>query len=54
MKVKTIVNFRNDWFDDEINEFIQHTHIIDIKFDFCLDSNGHNIYSALIMYEDIK
>ena len=54
MKVKTIVNSRNDWFDDEINEFIQHEHVIDVKFNFCLGANNHDIYSALIMYEDIK
>ena len=54
MKVKTITHIRNDWFDDEINEFIQHKHVVDIKFTLCLDSNDHNIYSALIMYEDIK
>ena len=54
MKVKTITNIRNDWFDDEINEFIQQKHVIDIKFTLCLDSNNRNISSALIMYEDIK
>ena len=32
MKVRTIINIRNDLFDDEINEFIQHKHVIDIKF----------------------
>lgn len=53
MKVRTIINIRNDLFDDEINDFIQHKHVIDIKFNLCLDSHGRNIYNALIMYEDL-
>lgn len=55
MKVKTITNIRNDWFDDEINEFIQHKHVIDIKFSILFDPNDNGYtFSALIMYEDIK
>jgi hypothetical protein len=58
MKVKTIVNMREDWFDDEINEFIQHKHIVkhivDIKFSVLFDSNDDNyIFSALITYEEV-
>ncbi|WP_290079008.1 sporulation protein Cse60 [Lactobacillus taiwanensis] len=54
MKVKTIANMREDWFDDEINEFIQHKHIVDIKFSVLFDSNDDNyIFSALITYEEI-
>lgn len=48
MKVKTIVRYDTDDFDIEINKFIQHKHILDIKF--IADSS----LCALIMYEDIK
>ncbi len=54
MKVKTIVNWQEDWFDDEINEFIQHKHIVDIKFSVLSGSNNDNyIFSALITYEEV-
>lgn len=54
MKVKTIANMREDWFDDEINEFIQHKHIVDIKFSVLFDSNDDSyIFSALITYEEV-
>lgn len=54
MKVKTIVNWQEDWFDDEINKFIQHKHIVDIKFSVLFDSNDDNyIFSALITYEEV-
>lgn len=54
MKVKTIVNMREDWFDNEINEFIQHKHIVDIKFSVLYGSNNDNyIFSALITYEEV-
>lgn len=53
MKVKTIVNIRNDWFDDEINEFIKGKHVIDIKFSSFFDEIEGASFSALIMYEEI-
>lgn len=53
MKVETIVNMREDWFDDEINEFVQHEHVVDIKFNFCRDSNDYYAFSALIIYEEM-
>lgn len=54
MKVKTIVNMREDWFNDEINKFIQHKHIFDITFSVLYDSNDDNyIFSALITYEEV-
>lgn len=53
MKVKTIVNMREDWLDNEINEFIQHKHVVDIKFNVCRDSNNYYTFSALIIYEEI-
>ncbi|OYR86874.1 sporulation protein Cse60 [Lactobacillus taiwanensis] len=53
MKVKTIANVQEDWFDDEINEFIQHKHVIDIKFSVLFDSDDNYIFSALIVYEEI-
>lgn len=54
MKVKTITNMYENWFDDEINEFIQHKHIVDIKFNVLFDSNDDNyIFSALITYEEV-
>lgn len=40
--------------NDEINEFIQHKHIVDIKFSVLSDSNnGNYIFSALITYEEV-
>ena len=48
MKVKTIVRYDADDFDIEINKFIKHKHILDIKF--IVDSS----LCALIIYEDIK
>lgn len=54
MKVKTITNPREDWFDKEINEFIKHKHVVDIRFSVCPHSNEVYPFNALIMYEDIK
>lgn len=55
MKVKTITNMREDWFDDEINEFIQRKHVIDIKFSILFDPNDNSyIFSALITYEEME
>lgn len=52
VKVKTIINKREDWFDDEINEFIQHKDVIDIKFS--VYPERFSTFNALIMYKDIK
>jgi hypothetical protein len=47
MKVKTIVRYDTDDFDIEVNKFIQHKHIVDIKF------TTNSSLCALIMYEDL-
>lgn len=51
MKVKTISNSKLKSFDNDINIFCQHRHIVDIKFSVNLTSSV--FYSALIMYEDL-
>lgn len=54
MKVKTIVRYDTDDFNIEVNKFIQHKHIVDIKFSVLSDSNNDNyIFSALITYEEV-
>ena len=47
MKVKTIVRYDTDDFDIEVNKFIQHKNIVDIKF------ITNSSLCALIMYEDL-
>lgn len=55
MKVKTIWDTLADGLDKQINDFIQHKHVVDIKFSTCTDDKYDDIYlSALIMYEDMK
>lgn len=53
MKVKTIVRYDTDDFNIEVNKFIQHKHIVDIKFNVCRDSNDYYAFSALIIYEEM-
>lgn len=54
MKVKIIWDTLADGLDKQINDFIQHKHVVDIKFSTCTDDEYDNIYrSALIMYENI-
>lgn len=53
MKVKTIRDTLVDRLDKQINEFMQHKHVVDIKFSTCTDDKHDDIYlSALIMYEN--
>lgn len=53
MKVKTIRDTLADGLDKQINNFIQHKHVVDIKFSNCTDDKYDDIYlSALIMYEN--
>ena len=44
---ETIVRYDTDDFNIEINKFIQHKHIVDIKF------ATNSSLCALIMYEDL-
>lgn len=54
MKVKTIYSNLAEGLDRQINKFIQHKHIVDIKFSVLFDSNDDNyIFSALITYEEV-
>lgn len=40
--------------DRQINDFVQHKHVIDIKFSTCAASMHDDVYlTALIMYEDM-
>lgn len=55
MKVRTIWDTLADGLDKQINDFIQHKHVVDIKFSTCTDDKYDDIYlSALIMYEDME
>lgn len=55
MKVKTIYSNLAEGLDRQINDFIQHKHVIDIKFSTCTDDKYDDIcLSALIMYEDME
>lgn len=51
MKVKTIMEVKEDRFDDAINMFIYKHEIIDIKFSTVISATGAVLFSALIMYE---
>lgn len=52
MKVKTIQDTLAYGLDKQINDFIQHKHVVDIKFITCTDDMYNDIFSALIMYEN--
>lgn len=52
MKVKIIEGNNPRELELNINEFIQHKHVVDIKFITCTDDMYNDIFSALIMYEN--
>lgn len=53
MKVRIIRDTLADGLDRQINDFIQHKHVIDIRLNTCTDDVSDEIfYTALVMYEN--